>query len=209
MEPAARAREELLQRLGFFKLEPRVVVDLGCGSGAGAAALRKRYPRARVIAVDRDFPMTQQARRNQRFWRRFDCVCADGAALPLAAHSIDLMFNSLVLAYCENPDALLAEMRRALRPGGLLLLATLGPGTQPGPHAAGHFADMPQLGAALAHAGFIEPVLDLDRQAGVEYIYGAAFAGGADARAGAQAVARGDESVVPLGALRTRPRSPS
>lgn len=195
MDPATQARHELLQRLEFFRLEPRVILDVGSGSGAGAAALRKRFARARVVAVDRAYAMAQQARRGQRFWRRFDCVCAEGAALPFAAQSADLVFCSLLQPDGDDAGTLFAELQRVLRPAGLLLFATLA-------------ADMLQLGAALGHAGFVEPVLDRDREAGLDFVYGAAFAGRGD-RSARSADGHVGESVVPLSAVRTRPGSVS
>ena len=205
MDPAAQVRDELLQRLAFFRLEPRLIVELGCGVGTGATALRRRYPRARVIAVDRDHAMARRARRGQRFWRRFDCVCADGAALPFAARSADLVFCSRVEPYCGDAPALFTEAQRVLQPGGLLLFATPGPDAREPIGATSALADMPQLGAALAHAGFVEPVLDRDRHGDREFIFGAAFAGRSDSRADTRA----DESIVPLATVRVKPRPAS
>jgi malonyl-CoA O-methyltransferase len=176
MAAAARASlpvtAELLERLQYFRLDPRVVVDLGCGSGAGAGALRRRYPRARVIGVDRSYAMTRQARRAQRFWRRYQCLCADARALPLAAQSVDLVFCSLMLQHCDDPALPFAEVQRVLRPGGLLLFCTLGPATLQELREAWAGADdrahlralagMPQLAAAATHTGLAEPVMDRD-----------------------------------------------
>jgi malonyl-CoA O-methyltransferase len=163
---------ELLERLQYFRLAPRVIVDLGCGTGAGAAALRRRFPRALVIGVDRSHEMTRRARRAQRFWRRHECLCADACALPLASESADLVFSSLMLQHCDDPALAFAEVQRVLRPGGLLLFSTLGPGTlhelraawasaDDRPHLR-HFPDMPRLASAATHAGLAEPVMDRD-----------------------------------------------
>ena len=170
----ARVAAELLERLQYFRLDPRVIVDLGCGTGAGAAALRRRFPRARVVAVDLAYGMTRQARRGQRFWRRFDCLCADACALPLRAQSVDLVFSNLMVPSCDDPAALFAQVRRVLRPGGLLLFSSLGPDTlhelrsawaAADAHAhVSAFADMSQLGAAISHAGLAEPVIDREIQ---------------------------------------------
>jgi malonyl-CoA O-methyltransferase len=113
----AEVRGELLERLQYFHLEPRVILDLGCGVGSAAEQLRRRFPRARVLAMDAAYLMAREARRRQRFWRRFDCVCADARALPLAAHSLDLVFSNLMLPWCEDPAAVCTEVQRALRPG--------------------------------------------------------------------------------------------
>jgi malonyl-CoA O-methyltransferase len=171
---SAKIANELLERLQFFSLEPRVIIDLGCGVGAPAAQLRRRYPRARVVAVDSVFAMAREARRRQRFWRRFDCVCADGRALPLAAQSVDLVYSNLMLQWCDAPEALFAQVQRVLRPGGLMLFSTLGPDTlhelrsawASADHAShvSAFADMPQLAAAMSAAGLSEPVMDREIQ---------------------------------------------
>jgi malonyl-CoA O-methyltransferase len=161
---------ELLERLQYFPLAPRMILDLGAGTGRGAAALRARFPRARVIAVDVVLEMMQEARRRQRFWRRYDCLCADGCALPFAAQSVDLVYCNLMLQWCASPATLFGELQRVLRPGGLLLFSTFGPGTLQELRSAwarvdvhshvSAFTDMPQLGEALMHAGMSEPVMD-------------------------------------------------
>jgi malonyl-CoA O-methyltransferase len=161
---------ELLERLQYFRLDPQVIVDLGCGAGAAAAALRRRYPRACVIGVDLSYAMACEARRAQRFWRRYECLCADASALPLASESVDLVFSSLMLQHCDDPALPFAEVQRVLRPGGLLLFATLGPatlqelreawaGADDSPHIRA-FADMPRIAAAATHTGLAEPVMD-------------------------------------------------
>jgi malonyl-CoA O-methyltransferase len=160
----------MLERLQFFRLEPRAILDLGCAVGTSAGQLRRRFPRARVIAMDSAYLMTRQARRHQRFWRRFECVCADGRALPLAAQSVDLVFSNLMLHWSDDPAAVFSETQRVLRPGGLMLFSTCGPDTlhelraawacaDTGSHVSA-FADMTQLAAAMSHSGFSEPVMD-------------------------------------------------
>jgi malonyl-CoA O-methyltransferase len=181
---AALQREiesRLLESLEFHpakhgdKQPPRRVLDLGSGPGRAAAAMRRRWPRAQVLALDLALPMLRAARSHERWHplrRGVDRVCADARALPLAENSIDLLFSNLCLQWVEDLPAVFAGFRRVLRPGGLLLVSTFGPDTlhelrsafaqaDAAPHVS-PFASIAQFGDALVHAGFRDPVLDRD-----------------------------------------------
>lgn len=155
---------------------PAWAVDVGAGPGTAAAAMAKRWPRARVVALDIALPMLRQARGGARRWplrrHRFDRVCADARALPFVEHSIDVVVSNLCLQWVDDLATTLAGFRRVLKPGGLLLLSTFGPTTlselraafaaiDDHPHVS-PFASIAQLGDALMHAGFRDPVLDRD-----------------------------------------------
>jgi len=165
-------RNSLLERLDLTRLTPRVVLDLGAATGQGARALKRRYPGARVIAVDSSRSMLRLAGRRRSWFRPFALVRADAARLPFADASVDVAFSNLLLPWCD-PDALLAELRRVLAPRGLLTLTGLGPDTLKELRSAwaaadthirvGEFIDMHDLGDALVRAGFAAPVLDVER----------------------------------------------
>ena len=169
----ARVSTELLERVATFDFAPRVVLDLGAGTGRVTRELKRRYPRALVIALDIAPGMLREARRNQMLWRRFARLNADALRLPLAPGSVDLVFSSLVLQWCEPLEQALAEVRRVLRPGGFFVFSTFGPDTLKELRAAwaaadGHshvnrFLDVHDVGDALARSGLSEPVLDVDR----------------------------------------------
>jgi len=168
-----RVAGELLSRLDSFGLKPRTVLDLGAGTGRSTRELKRRYPRATVIALDLAAGMLREARRHQMRWRRFARVCGDAQRLPLAGASVDLVFSSLMLQWCEPLDAAFGEVRRVLQPGGFFAFSTFGPATlnelrSAWAHADGynhvnHFIDMHDVGSALMRAGLSEPVLDVDR----------------------------------------------
>jgi malonyl-CoA O-methyltransferase len=169
----ALVRNELLSRLDLLRQPPGAVLDLGTGTGLAALELKKRFRRAVVTAADIAAPMLQVARGRSRFWRPIRCVEADAQALPFEDASFDLVFTSLMLQWLQPPDRALQEIRRVLKPGGLLLASSFGPATlqelrsawaaaDDGVHV-NEFIDMHDFGSALARAGFIEPVLDVDR----------------------------------------------
>ncbi len=169
-----RVRTELFGRLDELDVAPRALLDLGAGTGHSTRALKRRYPKALVVAADIAGGMLEQARHQSRWLRRFERVRADAYTLPFRDASFELVFSSLMLQWCDDLDMVFAEIARVLAPGGLLLFSTFGPGTlaelrecwtasgAPGNHV-NHFFDPHALGSALMHARLAEPVLDVDR----------------------------------------------
>lgn len=162
----------LRERLDGEDFAPQRVLDVGSGPGMGAAALRERYPDAQVIALDLAVPMLRAAARRAGSPPAFACVAGDAQALPIADASVDLVHSNLCLQWCEDPGLALAEFRRVLRPGGLLLFSTFGPDTlkelraafaavDGTPHVS-RFVDMHDIGDALLVGGFRDPVLERD-----------------------------------------------
>ena len=94
-------------------------LEVGCGTGAFTAQILKACAPASVLATDpsKDFVAYAQAQViDQRL--RFDV--ADGLKLPAADRSIDVVASALVLNFIPNRSGALAEMKRVLRPRGLL-----------------------------------------------------------------------------------------
>jgi malonyl-CoA O-methyltransferase len=160
---------------------PARVVDLGCGPGHAARAIQQRWPKAQVLALDLALPMLRMQTAEsagfldalkQRFARAPARICADARALPLADHSVDLLFSNLCLQWVEDLPAVFAGFRRVLKPNGMLMLSTFGPETlyelrtafaqaDAVPHVS-PFASIAQFGDALIASGFRNPVLDRD-----------------------------------------------
>ena len=169
----ARIAAELLERLELFRFAPGVVLDLGSGTGRATRELKRRYPHARVIALDIAPGMLRVARRHQWPWRRFDRVCGDALRLPFKDGSVDLIFSNLMLQWCDPLAAALSEARRVLAASGFFSFSTFGPDTlhelrsawaeADGYNHVNRFADMHEVGDALVRAGLMEPVLDVDR----------------------------------------------
>ena len=173
--------QRLLERLDLVKLAPAVVLDVGCGTGAGSRALARRYAAARVIGLDIAQTMLQVARQRDAGWRRKlpflhgnapHYIGGDLERLPLASGSVNLLCSNLALQWCDDLPAAFAEFRRVLAPGGLLMFTTFGPDTLRELRQAfrgldGHthlnrFRDMHDIGDELSYAGFSTPVMDME-----------------------------------------------
>ncbi len=122
-------RDELFGRAfagrALLGLLPRhwTVADLGCGTGAATALIAPFV--ASVIAVDQSETMLEAAQARLAGAANVRCVAADLEALPLETSSVDAAVCMLVLHHVENPGAVLAEMRRILRPDGTAVVVDM------------------------------------------------------------------------------------
>lgn len=119
--------KQLLRSIESLELQPRRVLDLGCGTGFFQPALRQRFPQAHYVGLDIALGMLSYARRQHD--PNGSWLAGDAEQLPLAENSVDLVFSSLAIQWCQQPEALFAELGRVLRPGGLCVFSTLGPKT--------------------------------------------------------------------------------
>jgi malonyl-CoA O-methyltransferase len=184
--------QRMAERLGFVRMQPATILDAGCGTGAALGELHARYPDARLVGLDLAFNMTLVARDRAAAAassarsllgrvlgplapaRAFApwCICGDIAALPVKAASVDLIWSNLTLQWLGDPQKAFSEFRRVLRVGGLLTFTTFGPDTLKELRAAflaadrathvGRFIDMHDIGDMLVHAGFSDPVMDME-----------------------------------------------
>ncbi|MBT8060761.1 MAG: methyltransferase domain-containing protein [Gammaproteobacteria bacterium] len=169
----AEVGARLLDRVEFRRIEVNRVADLGCGTGASAEQLKRRFPKARVVGLDRSGAMLRRLLRRSKLLRPLQAVCGDLGALPLAGASVDLAVSNLAIDFLDDPMPFFREVRRVLRPGGLFLFSAYGQGSlaelleagqavAPGAPAP-EFSDLVALGDALAAAGLKEPVMDIER----------------------------------------------
>lgn len=139
---------------------PRRVVDLGAGTGTGTRLLRSRFPDAHLTAVDNSPAMSQRLRQ-----QGFDVHEADLDAGFPPLGPVDLVWASSSLHHVADPAALLAGVRAALAPGGVLVVLELdglprfltAPGFEDQAHAAAAAAGWnhyPEWQSVLEAAGF-------------------------------------------------------
>ncbi|GAA0594843.1 methyltransferase domain-containing protein [Caenispirillum bisanense] len=165
-ETASRLADRLEDVARDFPL----VADIGCHGGEMAAAIRGRRGVETIIQTDLSPAMARCAGGL--------CVAADEEFLPLRDGSLDAVVSNLSLHWVNDLPGTLVQIRRALKPDGLLLAAMLGGetlyelrqcltqaevavegGLSP---RVSPFTDSRDLGALLQRAGFALPVVDSD-----------------------------------------------
>lgn len=121
-----RIGHQLLNQMTSISAD--VVMDLGCGTGYFAPLLTELLRPQQLICLDLAQGMLEYARQTRvtpnTLW-----LCGDAENLPLADNSVELIFSSLAIQWCEDLPALFSEVARVLKPGGRFLFSTLGPDT--------------------------------------------------------------------------------
>jgi malonyl-CoA O-methyltransferase len=159
------------ERLDDIKIEPKKIIDLGCGTGKQTLLLAQRYKHAKVTGVDIAPAMLLQAQAQEEN-PRIKYLTADADNLPFEDNSVDLIFSNLMFQWCDPLLPALKECYRVLSEGGLLLFSTLGPDTlqelrycwskiDNNPHV-NIFLDMHHVGDLLLQLKFNDPVMDME-----------------------------------------------
>jgi SAM-dependent methyltransferase len=173
--PLLRARQDRARRLGVatFLLD-RAAEDM---AERLRAVLRKFKDAADLGTPDEQVRNTLAGRVGSLAQVNLPDIESQG--LALAPESLDLVVSALALQFVNDLPGVLAQIRRALKPDGLLLAAMIGGDTLTelrqsfaaaeaelesgvSPRVA-PFADLRDVGALLQRAGFALPVTDVDR----------------------------------------------
>ncbi|TAG46957.1 MAG: methyltransferase domain-containing protein [Betaproteobacteria bacterium] len=171
----------LLERFDVMRIDPRVVLDVGCGPGTHTDALVKRFPNAQIVALDTSAAMLEKAAPAASGWLdrwskkpRALGVCADMSRLPIAQGVVDVLWSNFSMQWGGDLPALFSQWSRAIRNDGVLMFTAPGPDTlkelrqtlaqieSPDLQRAHSFTDLHDLGDMLIHAGFADPVMDME-----------------------------------------------
>jgi SAM-dependent methyltransferase len=162
-----RVAEDIADRLGTVLRQFAIAADIGTPTDA----LRRAIAECGKIEILVKVSRTSAGGGLE--------VVADEEALPLADASLDLVVSALALQSVNDLPGALIQIRRALKPDGLMLAALLCGETLTELRQAfaeaetevegglsprvGPFADLRELGALLQRAGFALPVADSDK----------------------------------------------
>ncbi|MFO7902348.1 MAG: malonyl-ACP O-methyltransferase BioC [Planctomycetota bacterium] len=108
--------------------QPRNVLELGCGTGLLTAFLVREFPIQHLVLNDLLQNVTTLARRRARGRSaiRVELRLGDMECIELPMNQ-DLVASNAVLQWAGDPIAMLHRMQSAVKPNGLLALATFGP----------------------------------------------------------------------------------
>ena len=169
-EEVARRMEDRLQ---WIRLEPRTWADWEPVRGglSGHALLERRYPRAECFVQEAQAREGALEQLSRPWWRRWSGPVLHRGPIPDGA--AQMLWANMSLHMSGDPQALLAAWHRALAVDGFLMFSCLGPDTLRElravyqalgwPPPAHEFTDMHDWGDMLVHAGYAEPVMDMEQ----------------------------------------------
>ncbi len=117
-QKAAKILSVLKHFLGREDLDGLTALDIGCSTGFISDELHKAG--AKVIGLDIDEPGLAAARK--RFGDEINFVCAGGEDIPAPAQSFDIVIFNHIYEHVVDADAVMTDIRRVLRPDGVVYL---------------------------------------------------------------------------------------
>lgn len=167
--------KRMLEHLTPIKMQPKCILDAGCGEGADILMLKKRYLNAYVVGIDGSYNMLTLAKKHYtktQFMSNFvfyffyyflfkthnvlrytnNLICTNFAQLPLASNTLDIIWSNLALHWHPQPNTVFLEWKRVLRTQGLLVFSCFGPDT---------FKEVRFAFNSIDTAGHILPFIDM------------------------------------------------
>lgn len=125
--------DSYVRRDGGSDLEPRIIavaemipktttslLDIGCTEGRNLRVFRRRLPNARICGTDLSDAKADEIRAQGFEFRKADA----SQGLPFETGVLDVVVCGEVIEHVVDPDAMLQEIWRVLKPGGLAVITT-------------------------------------------------------------------------------------
>jgi malonyl-CoA O-methyltransferase len=165
----------MAERLSLVRRQPARVIDWWGPTSGSAGLLKAQYPQARILQYgcdDLPLPETAGMETGPRWWQRL--IGQPAHTTPSAAPpTAELLWANMMLHWVDDLPALLGRWHAALEVDGFLMFSCFGPDTLKELHAVytdlgwgtpgSAWIDMHDLGDELVHAGFADPVMDMER----------------------------------------------
>jgi malonyl-CoA O-methyltransferase len=172
---------EMFLRLKLLKINPEIILDLGCGPGNAGPDLKATYKPRDLIYLDFAYDMLKKAEQKNKdhFLKSFSnktsqqFICADMEAIPLSEGSVDMIWSNLSLQWCNHLDQVFTQIGKILKHNGLFIFSTFGPSTLHELRASlasfsqhshvNQFIDMHDIGDQMIQSGFQSPIMEMEK----------------------------------------------
>jgi ubiquinone/menaquinone biosynthesis C-methylase UbiE len=97
------------------------ILDLGCGTGRLLHRLATQFPTLQGTGLDLSTEMLRQAQQRNQHGTRLTYRQGNAESMPFAEGEFDAVFNTISFLHYPNPQQVVLEVNRVLRPGGRFL----------------------------------------------------------------------------------------
>ena len=160
----------VFDRLSAIKIKPKLILDLGCGTGSLTQKISVLYPDAKIIPLDFSEKMLRICRSKVN---DASPVCADIENIPINESCFDLIISSLTFHWATDLYGTFLKSYKLLKNDGCFLFSSIGPDTLfelrnallkvDAHERVNRFIDMHHYGDALLKIGFSDPVVDNEK----------------------------------------------
>ena len=142
---------------------PADIAELGCGGGRNTKELLKRYPKAKITALDYSQVSVEKAKalnKDMIAAGRCDVICGNVAKLPFDDGAFDLATAFETVYFWPGLEHCFAQVCRILKPGGVFMICNESDGTDEAGKKYENIIDgmkcytVEEISAALTAAGF-------------------------------------------------------
>ncbi len=169
--------DNLFDILRKIQLNPKLILDLGCGTGRNGIILRNTYKYATVVNYDFSENMLSQARYKQInlidtsiVAKRSSFICGDIENLVFTKKIFDIVWSTNSLQWCNDLPITFKNIGSILKSDGLFIFTTFGPKTLyelrnitkeiSGFKKTNDFTDVESIKNILINEGFSNPVIE-------------------------------------------------
>jgi len=130
-----KVSKNLFKRLDLLKVNPDLILDLGCGTGTNGNILKNKYKNIRLVNYDFSENMLIEARKKQTtisdkfLSENLSFICGDIEDLVFVDSIFDIIWSTNSLQWCNDIEKTFKMVRSILKPGGLFIFSTFGPKT--------------------------------------------------------------------------------
>ncbi len=120
-----RRTHEVLGAIGEFGREkPRDIIDLGTAEGRMLNSVSEAYPSARCVGIEYDSSLVELSK---RLYPNLEVIQGDIQEIDFPDESFDVVTATAVMEHVPRPEKVLGEVKRVLRPGGIVIVTVPDP----------------------------------------------------------------------------------
>lgn len=110
---------KLRATIGLAPKDPKTILDVGCASGWFLSEVAKVYKQSKCTGIDVYDDAIAYGRKK---YKKLELVKGDGHKIPFNKASFDFIICNEVLEHVENPEKVLLEIKRVLKPNGVAVI---------------------------------------------------------------------------------------